>query len=187
MRVLLIDFYDSFTFNLAHYLEGLDVQLDVLRYDQIAIDQLSNYQAVVLSPGPGLPSHKHGLSEILTHLIGQKPILGVCLGMQALAEHLGASLINQAHVKHGVQEKISIRKKTGLFKLLADEINVGLYHSWSVDCPDEWVSAYSPSGVPMAIELPLKKVYGVQFHPESIMTPFGKEILLNFIKIVQND
>ncbi len=186
MKVLLIDFYDSFTFNLAHYLEGMDLQLEVLRYDALTERALHSADAFILSPGPGLPSEKSGLNSLLETWVGKKPILGVCLGMQALVEHLGGSLVNQHQVKHGVSEKINILNREGLFRYLPIEMEVGLYHSWKVNCPSAWISAKSAEGVPMAIELPELKVYGVQFHPESVMTPHGKEILRNFIQIAQH-
>jgi anthranilate synthase component 2 len=186
VKVLLIDFYDSFTFNLAHYLEGMDLQLEVLRYDALTERALQSADAFILSPGPGLPSEKSGLNSFLETWVTKKPILGVCLGMQALVEHLGGSLVNQLQVKHGVQERIEITKQVGLFQALPTQLHVGLYHSWKVNCPSAWISAKSAEGVPMAIELPELKVYGVQFHPESVMTPYGKEILRNFIKIAQH-
>ena len=186
MRVLLIDFYDSFTFNLAHYLEAMDLQLSVVRYDQLSQDTLLAANAIILSPGPGLPKEKAGLGTLLDQFVGRTPILGVCLGMQALVEHLGGSLINQTQVKHGVQETIDIKSHDGLFRNLPPQIEVGLYHSWMVSCPENWITAKSLSAIPMAIERPDIKVYGVQFHPESVLTPLGKEILRNFIQIVQH-
>jgi anthranilate synthase component 2 len=105
--------------------------------------------------------------------------------MQALVEHLGGSLMNQVQVKHGVQETIDIIDHTGLFQGLPKRIEVGLYHSWKVVCPENWLTAHTEAGVPMALERPEMKVYGVQFHPESVLTPLGKEILRNFIQIVQ--
>jgi anthranilate synthase component 2 len=186
VRVLLIDFYDSFTFNLAHYLEAMDLQLSVVRYDQFSQETLLAADAIILSPGPGLPSEKEGLQALLQRYVGKKPILGVCLGMQALVEHLGGNLINQTQVKHGVQETIDIQDHNGLFRNLPPLIEVGLYHSWMVSCPENWITAKSLSDVPMAIERPDIKVYGVQFHPESVLTPLGKEILHNFIQIVRH-
>jgi anthranilate synthase component II len=186
VRVLLIDFYDSFTFNLAHYLEAMDLQLSVVRYDQLSQETLLAADAIILSPGPGLPNEKAGLSALLDQFVGRTPILGVCLGMQALVEHLGGSLMNQVQVKHGVQETIDIMDHTGLFQGLPKRIDVGLYHSWKVVCPENWLTAHTEAGVPMALERPEMKVYGVQFHPESVLTPLGKEILRNFIQIVQH-
>lgn len=186
MRVLLIDFYDSFTYNLAHYLEAMELKLTVVRHDQLSREIVGQANAIVLSPGPGLPSEKEGLAALLQEFVGKKPILGVCLGMQALVEHLGGTLENQSEVRHGVSEKINIQHHQGLFKHLPTQIEVGLYHSWKVVCPPDWISAKSQSGVPMAFERPELKVYGVQFHPESVLTPLGKEILRNFIQIAQH-
>ena len=185
MRVLLIDFYDSFTFNLAHYLEALEVDLLTKRYDELVAQDFLELNAIVLSPGPGLPKEKQGLSELLSENVEKIPILGVCLGMQALVEHLGGSLENQQQVKHGVSEQIETQVNSLLFKNLPTQFEVGLYHSWMVKCPEDWITAHSMNGVPMAIERPELKVYGVQFHPESIMTPNGKTILRNFIEIVR--
>ena len=179
----MIDFYDSFTFNLAHYLEALEVELMTKRYDELVAQDFLELNAIVLSPGPGLPKEKQGLSDILTENIGKIPILGVCLGMQALVEHLGGSLENQQQVKHGVSELIQTQSNSLLFKNLPTQFEVGLYHSWMVKCPEDWITARSMNGVPMAIELPALKVFGVQFHPESIMTPQGKRILQNFLDI----
>ncbi|MFN5505834.1 MAG: anthranilate synthase component II [Flavobacteriia bacterium] len=186
MKVLLIDFYDSFTYNLAHYLEAMDLELTVVRHDQLSQQLLGEAAAIVLSPGPGLPSEKKGLNDFLNAFVGQKPILGVCLGMQALVEYLGGSLMNQTQVKHGVQESVAILNHDGLFRDLSNQIDVGLYHSWMVACPESWITAKSLTGVPMAFERPDLRLYGVQFHPESVMTPFGKQILHNFIQIAQH-
>ncbi|MFM6947130.1 MAG: anthranilate synthase component II [Flavobacteriales bacterium] len=187
MRVLLIDFYDSFTFNLAHYLEALEVELLTKRYDQLHATDFYQINAIILSPGPGLPNEKEGLTQILEQFVGKLPILGVCLGMQALVLHLGGSLQNQAKVKHGVSELIDIKDFSSLFNGLPKTIQVGLYHSWQVCCPSDWITATSKSGVPMALELPEQKVYGVQFHPESIMTPQGMAIMKNFLHICKDE
>jgi anthranilate synthase component II len=183
VRVLLIDFYDSFTFNLAHYLEALEVELLTKRYDELVAQDFLQLNAIILSPGPGLPKEKQGLSKLLSENVGKIHILGVCLGMQALVEHLGGSLENQRQVKHGVSEQIQTQSNSLLFKNLPSQFEVGLYHSWMVKCPEDWITAHSMNGVPMAIELPALKVFGVQFHPESIMTPPGKRILQNFLDI----
>ena len=144
MRVLLIDFYDSFTYNLAHYLESMELKLTVVRHDQLSREIVGQANAIVLSPGPGLPSEKEGLAALLQEFVGKKPILGVCLGMQALVEHLGGTLENQSEVRHGVSEKINIQHHQGLFKHLPTQIEVGLYHSWKVVCPPDWISAIFP-------------------------------------------
>ncbi len=164
----------------------MDLQLEIQRYDALTEQALQSADAYVLSPGPGLPSEKNGLNHLFANWVGKKPMLGVCLGMQALVEYLGGSLLNQAQVKHGVQETIEILDHKGLFCSLPNRIDVGLYHSWMVSCPESWITAKSLSGIPMAFERPDINIFGVQFHPESVMTPLGREILRNFIQIVQH-
>lgn len=182
MKVLLIDFYDSFTYNLAHYFENSDCEVNVVRHDKLDLCLLSDYDKIVLSPGPGLPAEKLNLMEVIQFCDGKQPILGICLGMQALSVYVGASLENQQMVKHGVQENIHVKQNSLLFKGLPQDIKVGLYHSWhAVNCDENHVTARSENNVIMAIEIPERKIYGVQFHPESIMTEFGLDILRNFI------
>jgi anthranilate synthase component 2 len=185
VKVVLVDFYDSFTFNLSHYFEQLNVDVTVIRHDYLKLDELNTYDAIVLSPGPGLPKEKRNLNELLAQFVGVKPILGVCLGMQALAEHIGGSLVNQSIVKHGVQEMIHVTEHSGLFKRLPSDFRIGLYHSWKVEGLTHLQTASTASGVCMSIEDPKKKIYGVQFHPESILTDHGLELLSNFLKLVQ--
>lgn len=163
----------------------MDIELVVCRYDELSLCVLHASDAFILSPGPGLPKEKAGLDAFMRQYLGKKPILGVCLGMQALVEFMGGKLQNQQIVKHGVQEKIAILSHEGLFSQLPSQIEVGLYHSWKVECPDAWITAKTTEGVPMAIERPALHVYGVQFHPESVMTPMGKAILRNFIQMVR--
>lgn len=182
-RILLLDNYDSFTFNLEHYLVSLGVCVDVVRNDE-QISNFSGYNGVVLSPGPGLPADAGMLMEVIGKIQGVVPVLGVCLGMQAIGEYLGAELYNQEEVKHGVQEQIVI-SGGALFEGLASEISVGLYHSWAVrDCDEFNVVAKTKEGVLMAIEEPERRLYGVQFHPESIMTTDGMKIVKNFVDLL---
>jgi anthranilate synthase component 2 len=179
----LLDNYDSFTYNLLHYLEGEGVSVDVIMNDEIELKTLHEYDKVVLSPGPGLPSESGSLKEVVKVLKGKVPILGVCLGMQAIAEEMSGRLYNQKLVKHGVSESIQIFNSR-IFEGLANRIQVGLYHSWAIDDSGDYsVTALSDSGVVMAIENKENQLYGVQFHPESIMTPDGKEIINNFLRI----
>jgi anthranilate synthase component 2 len=187
VNLLVVDFYDSFTYNLTHYLEGLDCSVTTILEDQIDLDEISNYDAVVLSPGPGLPTEKKNLFNILKICEGKIPALGICLGLQGMAQYLNLELENQKQVKHGVSEEVEVLQKNGLFRGLNDKISVGLYHSWKVkEAPRVNVSAMSEKNVIMALEFPDKKLYGVQFHPESIMTPDGKQILQNFILIAKS-
>lgn len=183
MKVLLVDFYDSFTYNLAHYFENNDCEVDVILHDKLDLTVISNYDKLVLSPGPGLPSEKLNMFEIIQVCDNKKPILGICLGMQALSSFIGASLENQQIVKHGVQESINVKQKSILFKGLPSKFKVGLYHSWHViNCDENHVTARSENDVIMAIEISERKIFGLQFHPESIMTEFGLDILRNFIR-----
>jgi len=149
--------------------------------DAVDLKSLHTYDAIVLSPGPGLPQDAGQMPEVIKSAIGKIPILGVCLGMQALALNLGGALYNQTTVKHGVQETIELNS-SALFKEIGTEMEVGLYHSWGVHSEGDFeVIALSKSGVVMAISNEGLKVFGVQFHPESIMTPNGKVLLTNFV------
>lgn len=182
-RILLIDNYDSFTHNLSHYLEGEGVHVDVVLNDQFDRTSLDQYDKIVLSPGPGLPKDAGVLLDVIRLAAGKKPVLGVCLGMQAIAEFLGGHLFNQEVVRHGVAEVIEVYDSI-LFKGLSSEIEVGLYHSWAIDADGDYqVSAKSKNGIIMALENVDQKLYGVQFHPESILTKDGRAILRNFLRI----
>ena len=183
LHYLLLDNYDSFTYNLQHYMEGLDVKVDVIRNDK-EID-VSIYDGVVLSPGPGQPKDHPGLLKVIDDCLGKIPVLGVCLGMQAIAERLDGELNNKTHVKHGVREEITVLNNDCLFRNLPQKFDVGLYHSWFV-LPSKGyqVDAVSTEeDVIMAISRPDKLLYGVQFHPESIMSEHGKSILKAFIGV----
>ena len=184
MKILIIDNFDSFTYNLVHYLEEMDCTVHVVRNNEVELDSLFSFDAIVLSPGPGLPNDAGMLMQVIERCYLTKPILGVCLGMQALAEFTGAKLFNQLEVKHGVAEMCRQIKPNNLFEGITDEFQVGLYHSWGVDLKNIEVfkeSAISENGVLMAIEHVELPLVGVQFHPESILTPDGKKILSNFI------
>lgn len=184
VKILLLDNYDSFTFNLAHYLEPLCESAVVKRNNEIHLHEIDAYDKIVLSPGPGLPKDAGIMSELIAVYSGKKPILGVCLGMQAIAECFGGDLYNQKIVKHGVVASIQTFHNNVLFQNLPSQINVGLYHSWAVtNLPSDFkVTAISSEDVIMSIEHKELPLYGVQFHPESILTEFGREMLLNFLK-----
>ncbi|MBL1280233.1 MAG: aminodeoxychorismate/anthranilate synthase component II [Fluviicola sp.] len=183
-QILLIDNYDSFTHNLKHYLEALNAHVEVVRNDEFIGDYFS-YDAIVLSPGPGLPENAGTMMQLLKEVEGRIPIFGICLGMQAIALHCGGKLYNQPIVKHGVQEKIDLHASE-LFKNLPKKIDVGLYHSWAVkeDAGNFKITAHSESLSVMAIESVAKKMYGVQFHPESVLSPDGMEIVKNFLELI---
>ncbi|MEJ6588454.1 MAG: aminodeoxychorismate/anthranilate synthase component II [Crocinitomicaceae bacterium] len=185
MRILLVDFYDSFTFNLLHYLEYQEIEVDIIRNDKIkSLIFLDDYSHVVLSPGPGLPSEKENLQEIVAYCSERIPVLGICLGMQAIGQFLGGELVNMGEVKHGVSERIFVDNSKRIFNNLPSSFDVGLYHSWCiVHLDDEFVDARLENGKVMAISCDSKKMYGVQFHPESILSSHGKELLINFIKL----
>lgn len=186
VKVVLVDFYDSFTFNLVHYFEQLGAEVTVIRHDYLNLTDLNESDAIVLSPGPGLPNEKKNLAELLAMYVGKKPILGVCLGMQAIALHLGGRLENQQVVKHGVQEKLLVKDQSVLFKGLPSEFLVGLYHSWKVvDLPDDCQTAQLDNGVAMSLEFPKLRLFAVQFHPESILTEHGLPLLANFLNCAQ--
>lgn len=157
----------------------------MIRNDEFKFNSRS-YDAIVLSPGPGLPSEAGQLIEIIEYFIGKVPIFGVCLGMQAIGEMFGGVLVNQNIVKHGIQEEIEVNDST-LFKMLPRKIQVGLYHSWLMKFDNEVdlsITSVSESGVIMSFENKEKMIYAVQFHPESVLTPNGMEIVKNFIEVI---
>ena len=187
MRVLLIDFYDSFTYNIQHYFVNLGCEVDVILYDKLNLALLHDYDCVVLSPGPGLPSEKKNIFSIITLCRNSIPILGICLGMQAISEVLGGVLVNQNEVMHGRKVQVDVLKKGVLFKDLPDKMHVGLYHSWKVEgLEEQFITAKSDTGVIMAIESIDEFLFAVQFHPESILTEHGEQLLANFIQFVKN-
>lgn len=185
MKVLLLDNFDSFTYNLFHYLEGFGCEVTVARNNEITCEEIVPFDKIVLSPGPGLPRDSGVLMDVIAHFHDKKPILGVCLGMQALALHFKNELYNQATVKHGVETVCTQHQPNRLFQGIPHEFNVGLYHSWAVKLAENnplQAIAYSKEAVLMAVEHPTLPIGGVQFHPESIMTPHGKSMIHNFLK-----
>lgn len=190
MRFLLVDNFDSFTYNIVHYLEQCGVNVDVVTNLEVDCSSLGDYHAVVLSPGPGLPPQAGKLMEVVARSFAQNiPVLGVCLGMQALAIHAGDTVYNQEIVKHGLAEEVQLMKKDSLFyEGIPDRFEVGLYHSWAVRLEENspfTPTAFSESEVLMSMEIPEKNIYAVQFHPESILTPNGLQMIRNFVGIVQ--
>jgi len=185
-NILVIDNYDSFTYNLVHYLEALDCKVTVLRNDEIDINEPKYYDKILLSPGPGIPDEAGLLKDIIKEYASTKSILGICLGQQAIGEVFGGQLINLKEVYHGVAATIKITvNNEPLFKGMGDEIEVGRYHSWSVDTanfPDILeVTSIDNNGSIMSLRHRVFDVKGVQFHPESVLTPQGKQIVSNWI------
>ena len=186
-KMVLIDNYDSFTFNLVHYLEELNCDVVVLRNDEFEIEELQSFDAIILSPGPGIPSESGLLLEVIKTYASTKKILGICLGHQAIGEAFGATLLNLDTVFHGVSTTITITDTTEtLFSNLPQQIEVGRYHSWVINpanFPETLeVTSVSENGEIMSIRHKNFNVKGVQFHPESILTPSGKTILANWIQ-----
>lgn len=184
-KVLVIDNYDSFTYNLVHYLEDLGCEVEVKRNDQLSLEEVENFDNIVLSPGPGIPEEAGMLKEIIKTYAPSKRIFGVCLGQQAIGEVFGGKLINLDEVYHGVATKIKIIKKDDLFDGLPAEIEVGRYHSWVLDpkLPEDLIAtSLDENGQLMSLRHKKYDVSSVQFHPESVLTPYGKQILENWLK-----
>ncbi len=186
MKTVIIDNYDSFTYNLAHLVKELGTEVDVLRNDKFELEELEKYDKIILSPGPGIPEEAGLLLEVIRTYAGRKPILGVCLGEQAIGQAFGGKLTNLSEVFHGIQTDVKIKNKDYIFSGLPTEIPVGRYHSWVVDTegfPEELViTAISSEGQIMALKHQEYDVHGIQFHPESVLTPDGKQIVGNWLK-----
>ena len=191
-KILVIDNYDSFTYNLVHYLrEYPNTQVDVYRNDKISIEKVDEYDGILVSPGPGLPKDAGELMSILNFYKASKPILGICLGLQAIGELFGGKLENLESVFHGVATEVKINQPAHyLFEGLPATISAGRYHSWVVSnnhLPSELkVEATDKSGFIMALSHINHNICGLQFHPESILTPDGKQIIFNWLKRIQS-
>ena len=185
-KVLVIDNYDSFTYNLVHYLEELNCEVMVLRNDEFELDEIAKYENIILSPGPGIPSESGLLIDVIKTYASTKNILGICLGQQAIGEVFGGTLINLNTVYHGVASTITqLVDDETLFSNIPKSFSVGRYHSWVLnptDFPQELeITSESENGEIMSIRHKKFRVKGVQFHPESILTPQGKTILSNWL------
>lgn len=184
-KILVIDNYDSFTYNLVHYLEDLGCEVTVKRNNQIDIDTIEAFEKILLSPGPGIPDEAGLLKPIIAKYAPTKSILGICLGQQAIAEVFGGSLINLDTVFHGVATKVSSCVDNEiLFKGLDKTFEVGRYHSWVVDANLPEVleaTSFDDNGQVMSLRHRFYDVKGVQYHPESVLTPNGKQILENWV------
>lgn len=194
MKILVFDNYDSFTYNLVHLVEKITHEkVDVYRNDQIPLEKVKDYDKIILSPGPGIPEEAGLLLPLIKEYASSKSILGVCLGQQAIGEAFGGKLVNLSTVYHGIATKIhvnddrlSVAGSNDVFEGLPSEIEVGRYHSWVVsddDFPEELeITAKDENGYIMALRHKKFDVQGVQFHPESVLTPEGETILRNWLK-----
>ncbi|MGM9706844.1 MAG: anthranilate synthase component II [Prevotella sp.] len=185
MKIVIIDNYDSFTYNLSHLVKELGAEVSVVRNDEFELEALDAFDKIILSPGPGIPSEAGLLLEVIRHYAGRKPILGVCLGHQAIGEVFGGQLTNLSTVFHGVATEGSQLGNDYLFDGLPERITMGRYHSWVVD-REGWpetleVTALSDEGQVMALRHREMDIHGIQFHPESVLTPDGRTMLENFI------
>jgi len=184
-KVVIIDNYDSFTYNLVHYLEDLNAKVTVFRNDEFELDELLPFDKILLSPGPGIPDEAGLLKEVIKKYATTKSILGICLGLQAIGEVYGANLLNLNSVHHGVATTITIISDEIIFKNLPEKLEVGRYHSWIVsseNLPSELeITSIDENNQIMSLRHKKFDIKGVQFHPESILTPFGKEILANWL------
>jgi len=192
MRILVFDNYDSFTYNLVHLVEKIThTKAEVYRNDQVALEKVKEYDKIILSPGPGIPEEAGLLLPLIKEYAATKSILGVCLGHQAIGEAFGGKLVNLETVYHGVATEIEVGSqksevRSSLFEGLPDKIEVGRYHSWIV-CDEGFpsvleVTARDENGYIMALQHKTYDVQGVQFHPESVLTPMGEDILRNWLK-----
>lgn len=190
-RIVIIDNYDSFTYNLSHLLKEVGADVTVFRNDQFRLEELQQFDKIVLSPGPGIPSEAGLLLDVIRAYAPTKPMLGVCLGHQAIGEVFGARLLNLDDVVHGVATPCRIVARDPIFDGLLNKITVGRYHSWVVS-QEEFpscleITAVSDDGgsVPniMALRHREYEVHGIQFHPESVLTPEGKIIIKNFLDL----
>ncbi len=185
-KIAVIDNYDSFTYNLVHYLEDLGGQVTVFRNDELELEDLESYDKILLSPGPGIPDEAGLLKQIIIKYADHKSILGICLGQQAIGEVFGASLTNLEKVYHGVSSKVQLSvNDESLFEKIPSEFEVGRYHSWVVNNQDFpavlETTSVDENGEIMSLRHKIYNVKGVQFHPESILTPHGKTILKNWV------
>ena len=187
MKILLLDDYDSFTFNLVHIVKELGYEIDVVRNDKIALEAVDAYDKILLSPGPGIPEEAGILLPLIERYAPTKSILGVCLGEQAIGQVFGAKLINLQEVYHGISSVIDVVADEPLFKGMGNPFMGGRYHSWVVD-PENLPECLEVTAIEresrqiMALRHKEYDVKGIQFHPESVLTPNGKTIIENWLK-----
>lgn len=185
-KILVFDNYDSFTYNLVQIIEQIvGEEVDVFRNDKIALEDIDNYDKIILSPGPGIPEEAGILLEVIKKYAPTKSIFGVCLGQQAIAEAFGGSLINLSEIYHGVATESIQTNAHSIFNSLPETLEVGRYHSWAVN-PDDFpaeleITSVDKNGMIMSLKHKTYDVHAVQYHPESILTPDGRKILENFL------
>ena len=185
MKIVIIDNYDSFTYNLSHLVKELGAEVTVYRNDQFELSQLEAFDKIILSPGPGIPSEAGLLLDVIKTYAGKKPMLGVCLGHQAIGEVFGGKLTNLADVYHGVQTEGTQLGNDYIFEGLPKRIAMGRYHSWVVD-KDGFldvleITATSDEGQIMGLKHKEYDIHGIQFHPESVLTPDGRTMIGNWL------
>ncbi len=186
MKIVIIDNYDSFTYNLSHLIKELGADVTVYRNDKFQLPDLGPFDKIVLSPGPGIPSEAGLLLDVIRTYAGRKPILGICLGHQAIGEAFGAKLTNLSSVFHGVATPVHICADDYIFDTLPNIMEVGRYHSWVVDkeslphCFE--VTSVSDEGYIMSLRHKEYDIRGIQYHPESVLTPDGKTIMNNWLR-----
>ena len=186
MKILVLDNYDSFTYNLVQMIEQIvNEKIDVFRNDKISLEEVAKYDKIILSPSTGIPEEAGILLDLVKKYAPTKSIFGVCLGQQAIAEAFGGTLINLSEIYHGVATESTQIKEHKLFKDLPEILEVGRYHSWAVNTenfPNELeITSVDASGMIMSLKHKIYDVHAVQYHPESILTPKGKQILENFL------
>ena len=185
MKIAVIDNYDSFTYNLVHYLEDLNANVTVFRNDEFELNELEKFDKILLSPGPGIPDEAGLLKDVIKKYASSKSIFGVCLGLQAIGEVFGGTLTNLEKVYHGVATKVTKTEDDFIFNNLPNEFEVGRYHSWVVsneNLPaDLIVTSTDENGQIMSMKHANFDIRGVQYHPESVLTPYGKKILENWL------
>ena len=185
MRIIIIDNYDSFTYNLAHYVKSHNFNVDVFRASKLVVNDLSRYDKIIFSPGPGLPNEHPILEEIIDRFYKKKSILGVCLGHQAIATYFNADVFNLSCVKHGISSTVYHMNNCSLFNNIPNYFKVGHYHSWAIsnesipDCLE--ITSTNTDGLIMSIKHKEFDVKGVQFHPESILTQHGMSLIRNWL------
>ncbi len=185
-KILVFDNYDSFTYNLVQIIEQIvGEKVDVFRNDQISLEEIEIYDKIILSPGPGIPEEAGILLDVIKKYASTKSIFGVCLGQQAIAEAFGGSLVNLSEIYHGVATEATQTSEHHIFNNLPKTLEVGRYHSWAVN-PDDFpteleITSIDKNGMIMSLKHKTYDVHAVQYHPESILTPYGKKILENFL------